>query len=198
MKDFLTAVKDRRSIYGIGKQAVVPDNRIRELIAHALNYAPSAMNAQSARVVLLLGRHHDRLWDIVAETLKKLVPPEKFAPTQKKLDAFKAGYATILYFEDMEVVEGLQKKYPTYAQNFPNWSQQASGMLQFILWTALEAEGAGVSLQHYNPVIDDAVRQEWSLPQSWKLIAQMPIGNVTAPPDEKVMQPVEARSKVFK
>lgn len=198
MKDFLTAVKDRRSIYSIGKQAVVPENRIRELIAHALNYAPSAMNSQSARVVLLLGRHHDRLWDIVAETLKKLVPPEKFAPTQKKLDAFKAGYATILYFEDMEVVEGLQKKYPAYAQNFPNWSQQGSGMLQFILWTALEAEGAGVSLQHYNPVIDDAVRAEWSLPQSWKLIAQMPIGNVTAPPDKKEMQPVETRSKVFK
>ena len=35
-----------------------------------------------------------------------------------------------LYFIDDEVTEGLQKKYPLYAENFPIWAEQANGMLQ--------------------------------------------------------------------
>ena len=30
-------------------------------------------------------------------------------------------------------------------------------MLQLVVWTALEAEGLGATLQHYNPLIDDEV-----------------------------------------
>jgi Predicted oxidoreductase related to nitroreductase len=196
-KDFLTAVAERRTFYGIGKEQVISDSRIKEIIDHAVKHTPSAFNSQSARVVLLLGNHHDRLWDMAKEALRKLVPADNFASTEDKINSFKNGYGTILYFEDMSVVEGLQEQYPLYKDNFPIWSQQASGMHQFVIWTALEEEGLGASLQHYNEVIEADVKKEWSIPDQWKLIGQMPFGKPTAVPDEKQYLPIEERVKVF-
>ncbi len=78
-----------------------------------------------------------------------------------------------------------KKNLSRYAENFPIWSHQASGMHQLVVWTGLEAEGLGASLQHYNPLIDDEVKTEWNVPANWKLIAQMPFGNPTVAPGEK-------------
>ncbi|CKH73330.1 nitroreductase family protein [Streptococcus pneumoniae] len=133
------------------------------MIYHAVKHTPSAFNSQSARVVVLLGEQHDKLWDITKETLRKIVPENNFASTEEKMNAFKSGYGTVLYFEDSEVVEELQEKFALYKENFPIWSQQSSGMLQFAIWTALEIEGFGATLQHYNPLIDEEVRKEWEL-----------------------------------
>lgn len=196
-KDFYTAVKDRRSIYGINKEITISNEKIQELINHAVKYTPSAFNSQSARVLVLLGEQHDKLWNITKETLRKIVPSEKFGPTEEKMKSFGSGYGTILFFENTEVIEDLQKQFASYAENFPNWSQQSSGMLQYVIWTSLEIEGLGASLQHYNPLIDDEVKKEWSIPASWKLIAQMPFGNPTMEPGEKEFKPLEERIKVY-
>ena len=69
-----------------------------------------------------------------------------------------------MYFEDQVVVEGLQEQFALYKDNFPIWSLQSSGMLQFTIWTSLEAEGLGASLQHYNPLIDEQVKAEVETP----------------------------------
>lgn len=71
-------------------------------------------------------------------------------------------------------------------------------MLQYVIWTALELEGLGASLQHYNPLIDEEVKKEWQIPSNWKLIAQMPFGKPTAEAGAKEFQPLEDRVKVFK
>ncbi len=184
-KDFYSAIEDRRSIYAISKEQVVSDEKIQEVIYHAVKHTPSAFNSQSARVVVLLGEQHDKLWDITKETLRKIVPENNFASTEEKMNAFKSGYGTVLYFEDSEVVEELQEKFALYKENFPIWSQQSSGMLQFAIWTALEIEGFGATLQHYNPLIDEEVRKEWGVPENWKLIAQMPFGKPVVPAGEK-------------
>lgn len=199
MKNCLAeAFEQRRSIYQIGNQEIVSGNRIVEIVEEMVKYCPSAFNSQSGRVVVLLGEHHHRLWQIVEETLRKIVPAEKFGPTKEKIASFDKGYATVLFFEDQSVVESLQDKFPTYAQNFPLWSLQSSGMLQYMIWTGLEKEGLGCSLQHYNPLIDLTVAEEWDIPNSWRLISQMPIGNVEAPAGDKSFEPVEKRVKVFK
>ncbi len=163
----------------------------------AVKYAPSAFNSQGARAVLLFGKAHQTLWDITEETLRALVAPEKFGATQDKLAAFAAGYGTILFFEDTSVVEALQKQFPLYADNFPLWSIQSNGMLQYIVWAGLESRGLGASLQHYNPLIDEKVKQQWNLPPSWRLFSQMPFGNRVAEPEEKTFLPVEDRMLVF-
>lgn len=197
-KDFFSAVADRRTYYGIGKDTVVPDDRIKEIIEHAVKHVPSAFNSQSARVILLLGKQHDKLWSITMEALRKVVPADNFAPTEEKINSFANGYATILYFEDNSVVDSLQKQFPTYKDNFPVWSQQSSGMHQYAIWTALELEGFGASLQHYNELIEGDVKKEWNIPANWKLIAQMPFGKPTAQPGEKEFQPLSDRVKIFK
>lgn len=197
-KDFLTAVADRRTFYGIGKDKVVSDEKIEKIIDEAVKYTPSAFNSQSTRVVLLLGKEHDKLWDIAMEALRKIVPADQFKSTEDKINSFKNGYGTVLYFEDNSVVEDLQNKYALYKDNFPVWAQQANGMHQFVIWTALEIEGFGASLQHYNELIEADVKKEWNLPDNWKLIGQMPFGKPTAAPDEKQFQPLESRIRVFK
>lgn len=199
MKDnFYEVVEKRRSIYQLGNQETVSEDKITSIVNHMVKYCPTAFNSQSGRVVVLFKKSQQRLWDIVKEALSKVVPADNFAPTEAKINSFAKGYAVILFFEDMAVVEELQKKFPLYADNFPKWSLQASGMLQYLVWTALEKEGAGASLQHYNPLIDEAVQKEWGLPSSWRLISQMPIGSVEAPAGEKSFEPVEKRVKVFK
>lgn len=197
-KDFLAAVADRRTFYGINKEAVISDDKIKEIIDHAVKHTPSAFNSQSARVVLLLGNQHDRLWDITKEALRKVVPADQFSSTEEKINSFRSGYGTVLFFEDNSVIESLQQQFALYKDNFPIWSQQASGMHQFVIWTALEIEGLGASLQHYNELIEADVKKEWSIPNNWKLIAQMPFGKPTAAPGEKQFQPLEERVKVFK
>ncbi len=196
--DFLSAVKNRRTIYGLSREPVVSDDKILEIVDHAVLHSPSAFNSQSARVVVLLNDHHTKLWSVVKETLRKIVPEGSFAQTEEKLKGFAAAYGTILFFEDQSVVEDLQANFSLYKDNFPLWSLQASGMLQYVVWTALEVEGFGASLQHYNPLIDDQVHKEWNLPSSWRLMSQMPFGKPTAPPNEKDYMPLEERIRVFK
>jgi len=197
-KNFFTAVADRRSYYGISKEPVVSDERLKEIIEHAVKHTPSAFNSQSARVVLLLENQHDKLWDIAKEALRKIVPADKFSETEDKINSFKSGYGTVLFFEDNSVVESLQQQFALYKDNFPIWSQQSSGMHQFVIWTALEIEGLGASLQHYNELIENDVKKEWNIPENWKLIGQMPFGKPTSEPNEKEFKPLEDRIKVFK
>jgi len=197
-KDFYVALQGRRSIYGISKEKITSDERIQEIIETAVKHTPSSFNSQSARVLVLLGEHQNKLWDITKETLKKILPADKFPPTEEKINSFQNGYGTVLFFEDQSVIEELQSKFALYKDNFPIWSQHSSGMLQFVVWTALEAEGFGASLQHYSPLIDAEVSHQWAVPTTWKLIAQLPFGKPTAQPGEKEFKPLEGRVKFFK
>lgn len=197
-KQFLQAVKERRSIYALSKESPISDAQIKEIVEAAVLHSPTSFNSQSSRAVVLLGEQHDKLWDITTETLRKIVPAEQFEGTAQKLASFKAGYGSVLFFEDQAVVKGLQENFALYADNFPVWSNQSSGILQFVVWTAFAEEGLGASLQHYNPLIDDEVKQTFGIPSEWKLIAQMPFGKIAAPAGEKEFQPIEDRVKVHK
>lgn len=197
-KNFYDAIKERRSIYSISKESPVSDERIQEVIEDAVKHVPSSFNSQSSRVVVLFGEKHDKLWDIAMEALRKIVPEENFASTEQKINSFKAGHGTVLYFEDFSVVESLQKQFELYKDNFPVWAEQTSGMLQFAIWTALSIEGLGATLQHYTELIEDEVRKEFNIPNNWKMIGQMPFGKGTAPAGEKEFSPIENRVKILK
>ena len=197
-KTFENALKERRSFYAIGKEPVINDTEIQSIIADAVKYTPSAFNSQSSRVIVLFGAQHDTLWDMTKETLRPLVPADKFAATEEKVNGFKNGSGTVLYFEDQDTVAGLQKAYPLYKDNFPIWSLESSGMLQSNVWMMLEAAGFGANLQHYNPLIDEKVREKWNVPAGWKLLAEMPFGKPLGEPDEKTFLPVEDRIRIYK
>lgn len=195
--EFFAALKQRRSIYSINSSSPISDGRITEILKDAVKYAPSAFNSQSARTLLLLDKHHSRLWELIREALRAIVPADRFAGTDAKISSFAAGHGTILFFEDQDVIADLQKQYASYKDNFPVWSNHSAGMLQFVVWTGLESEGLGASLQHYNPLIDAAVAEIFEVPASWKLVAQMPFGKPTAQPEPKTFLPIEDRVKIF-
>lgn len=197
-KNFFEAIKERRSIYAIGKDSPISDERIKEIVEEVVKHVPSAFNSQTTRTVILLGESHDKLWNITMEALRKVVPADNFASTEEKINSFKAGHGTVLFFEDFAIVQGLQKQFELYKDNFPVWATQTSGMMQFAVWTAFATEGLGASLQHYTEVIDNEVRKEFNIPNNWKMLAQMPFGNILAPAGEKTFTPIEDRVKVLK
>jgi predicted oxidoreductase (fatty acid repression mutant protein) len=124
---FLEAIKNRRTYYAITNESPVSDEKIKEILEQALLHVPSAFNSQTTRLVLLLGDQHKKLWNITKETLRKIVPAENFGATESKIDgSFASGYGTVIFYEDTEVVEGLQKAFPSYSDNFPIWSQQTA------------------------------------------------------------------------
>lgn len=197
-KDFTKAIEDRRTYYGLSKEPVVSDDRIKEIIEHAVKYTPTAFNSQSGRVLVLLGKEHDKFWNITMEALRKVVPAENFKSTEEKINAFASAYGTVLFYEDQSVIKSLQEQFALYKDNFPIWSQHASGMLQLLTWVALENEGFGASLQHYTELVEQEVAKEWNIPDSWKLIAQMPFGKPTAEPGDKEFVPLNERVRIVK
>lgn len=197
MRCFREAVKNRRTNYALGKNVNVLPSEIIAVAERMTRETPSAFNMQSARVVLAFGEHHEKIWHIAKETLRSIVPADKFSATEQKIDGFAAGYGTILFFEEMATVKEMQEKFPSYTDNFPVWAAQANGMLQFAIWTALADMGLGVNLQHYNPLIDAEVKKHFDVPESWALVAQMVFGEALAPaqPTEKI--PVEERVRTY-
>ena len=191
------AAESRRSIYSLNKNLPVGKDEVVQIVEHAILHTPSSFNSQSARVVVLFGEEHDKVWQFVEDALRAVVPADSFEPTAQKLKLFKAGAATILFYEDQNVVKGLQEQFPAYAANFPVWADQANAMVQYAVWTTLAAAGAGANLQHYNPLPDAAIAEAWNIPENWLLRAQMVVGGIGAPAGEKTFQPVAERLKVF-
>ena len=75
---FFEAIEARRSYYALSHESPIPDNRIEEIVKHAVLHVPSPFNSQSARCVVLLREAHHKLWDIAAEAAKAMAPPEMF------------------------------------------------------------------------------------------------------------------------
>lgn len=197
MTSFLDKIKQRRSIYAIGKNVALEQNKIEDIIKDAVKHSPSSFNSQSSRVVILFGESHHKFWNIVRETLRKIVPAEAFAGTNAKLDSFSAGLGTVLFYEDQKVIQDLQEQFKLYADNFPVWSEHSSAIAQFATWTALAEHNIGASLQHYNPIIDEEVATTFDVPASWKLRAQLVFGSIEAPADEKSFMNDAERFKTF-
>lgn len=184
--DVLNNLKQRRSIYALGKNVKQSNQEIVELIESIIENSPSSFNSQSTRAIILFGDKHDQLWDIVAKRLKSEVPTEAaYQKTLEKINSFKAAYGTVMMFTDMDVIKNLEDNFPLYKDNFYDWSEQAIGNVSLAFWTALATNNIGMNMQHYNPIIDDEVRAAFDVPANWRLRAQMPFGSIEAPAGDK-------------
>ncbi|KAG0647529.1 nitroreductase [Hyphodiscus hymeniophilus] len=220
---FLEAVKNRRTVYQLKKESTISDSKIEEIVTEALLHVPSSFNSQSTRLVVLLKEEHDKLWQIAKDVLKAVVPAESYASTEQRLSGFQGAYGTVspsptpsyspnsttfiaqeltlipqvLFFINRPTVSGFQEKLPIYADKFPTWATQSDGMHQYAIWAALEKEGLGANLQHYNPLIDQKVTDTWGISKDWELSAQLVFGTPIAPAGEKAFMDVKERLKVF-
>lgn len=185
------SIRKRRSYYDINKDLSVDTDQVIECVKEVVSLVPDAYNMQSSKVVIALNEYQDQLWDTIYDVFAGKVKREK-------IDSFKAGAGTILFFIDEEIVKGVQDKFPRFAEEFAGWSAQASAMLQFSVWSALRDLDIGASLQHYNPVIDDKVKAMFNIPAHYKLMAQMPFGGIGSEPEPKDKVDIAERVKVFK
>ena len=198
LKTLQQLVEKRRSIYALSNQLPVSNDEIVKLVEHAVLHTPSAFNSQSTRIVVLFGDDHNKLWQITEDTLRDIVDnEEQFAATKQKMDGFKAGAGTIMFFEDHSVVRDMQAAAPLYADKFPIWADQTNAMHQYIIWTALASIDVGANLQHYNPIIDKKVAEEWNIDEHWELNAQMVFGAIEQSASDKAFKPVADRMQVF-
>lgn len=115
MSTFLDKIKNRRTIYAIGKNVALDRTKIEETIREAVKHSPSAFNSQSSRVVTLYGESHAKFWNLVREALRKIVPADAFAGTNAKIDSFVAGVGTV-YFMKIKLLLKAYKNNLSYMQ----------------------------------------------------------------------------------
>lgn len=192
------SIARRRTYYALSAETPISDDKIKSLIEEALKHTPSPFNMQSTRAVLLLGQAHTQVWDIALNILRGIVSDKQLPATTDRITSFRNAYGTILFYDDQTVIKKYMDKFPLYRDQFPVWTQQAAGMLQSNIWMLLEDVGFGASLQHYNPLIDERVRDMWHLPHHWKLVAQMPFGIPVESPAEKEFVPLKERFIMIK
>ena len=196
--NYIDIIKQRRSVYDLHKHLPISENKLMRILEDVITESPTAFNMQSSHVIVLMDGQHERLWSIVTKTLKDIVPSDKFVPTQKKMDMFSNAKGTILFFENTQIIEQLKLDYPLYKDQFDNFALRGMGILQGNIWNALAEVEIGASLQHYNPLIDEAVKEEWDVPEHYQLSAQMVFGGIGSIPEPKEKVDVHTRINLYK
>ena len=172
----------RRSVYALSGVLPISENCFIETIESCVLHCPTPFNIQSARVVILLGKKHSLLWQKIWDELLTIITDKQVAAVKTKIDALMR----------------LKKQFPQYAKNMRIWTQQANGMLQYMIWQTLSENEVGASLQHYNELIAKSVNKMFDLPKTWELVAQMPFGSIEIEPAEKTFLPLEERLKILR
>ena len=187
--EYQDAIAARHSAYMLDdrmEDAGVSADDVLAMLRSIAPKVPSSYNSQSARLVLLTGEDHRRFWRIVEDVLRAKVNDDKrFARTEVKLRGFAAAAGTVLFYEIDSVTEGLKETYPSYADVFPTWAEHGNAMIQFAVWTGFYDMGLAANIQHYNPIIDARVADEFSVPEGYRLVAQMVFGRETQVPAGK-------------
>lgn len=107
-----------------------------------------------------------------------LIPLSYNGSTSQKIAGFRAAYGSILFWDDALLVDSLKIKGGDFhGSKAEEWTHQSNGMHQYYMWTALEALGLSANLQHYNPLIDAKVKEQWDIPTTWVLRSQLVFGS---------------------
>lgn len=186
MKDYIEIIKKRRSYYNLSEDVDLTNEEIKYLVEDVMNITPSHMNAETTRIVLLFDDKSKDFWTRVNEIFDNSIKEEKF-------HGFYHAKGTALIFIDMNEIWDQEINMPDYSDYFETWGHHSAAMLQLNLWQALRDEGIGASNQHYNPVIDEWVKEDYDLPDHWELVAQMPFGKIEEEPDPKDKKPIEEK-----
>ena len=64
MKCFQEAVRNRRTNYALGREIGVLPSQIIAAVESMTKEVPSSFNMQSARVIVAMGEHHEKIWHI--------------------------------------------------------------------------------------------------------------------------------------
>lgn len=191
MSEFKNLLEKRRSIYNLGDKSNYTKEEIVTAIRHAVSQAPSAFNSQTTRAVVLFDDAKERFWNHILEVQKGVMDSETYEFMSGVMkNAHDNALGTVLFFEDLDAVDGL----PTQGERTVAYKQNNAGIAQYATWLRLAEMDLGGTLQHFNvgyeQGFDKETRAMFDLPDSYEMIAQMPFGSIETPADEKeVMDP---------
>ena len=97
---WLEAASQRRSVRALGGTSKVSDERVGEIVAKVLSFAPSAYNTQPVRISLAFGEKHKELWSIIlkeAEPILKSINPGLWQKLGPVFEGHKAAYGSVRY-----------------------------------------------------------------------------------------------------
>ncbi|KAI8948853.1 nitroreductase family protein [Xylaria longipes] len=150
---FLKASAYRRTCYALTNTSKVSEERIVEIVKEVLSFAPSSYNMQSARVSVVFGKKHEEMWDAIIEVAAPILKGVGAWGAMKPiLEGSKNSNGSVLFFESETTINTAKETHKSAAHMFSDLSEQASGMHQIMVWTALELEGLGANLQHLNSI----------------------------------------------
>lgn len=199
-QEFITQISSRRSIYALGRRSILSDKELTDLIKKSVRESPTSFNSQTSRVVILLGDQHERYWnEIAVPALRKAVGNDDaaFEKGSQRMIQFRDAYGTALFYEDQGAVKAMQEKVAIYADRFPEWSTQSSGMAQINTWSALSLAGYGANLQHYGNLTQKPLAEAFGIPTNWQLYSELVFGSPEKEAGEKTYIDDDERFRVF-
>lgn len=181
MSHLLDLMKERQSVYKIGKNSPVSLDQVKDQLTRLAQEAPSAFNSQTSRYVIISGQAHDLFWDTIHEVQKEVLSPEMYEIMSERFVNAKQGLGTVLLFEDRDQVDSM----PTNKQRAHLYKENNHAMAALTVWLGLSELGLGASLQHHNigyeEGFDQVIRDLLGLPDSYEMLAQMPFGSIEEP-----------------
>lgn len=96
---FLDEMKKRRSYYELNDRVSISPEYLIQLIKQAVRCCPSALNSQSARVVILLQTSHQGFWQMVKEVQHKSVAEAIWESVDQKVDRCRDAFGTVLFLK---------------------------------------------------------------------------------------------------
>lgn len=112
--------------------------QVTALVEKLAELVPDAFNMKSSRVVVALGEKQDMLWNTVYDAFGGKVAREK-------IDSFRAGAGTVLYFYDEAVVQALQAQFPLYAATSPAGHSSPAACFSSVFGAAFGSWAWGVA-----------------------------------------------------
>lgn len=166
----IASLEQRTSVYKIGADLPVSADQIIDAVQKAIACIPESMNTKCSRAIVVLGQRHQELW-------QRLNAATGGKGGEKIEDALR-GAGSIIFGIDQDAVKGLQEKFAAFAQAFPVFASESSGMLQLAVWTALRDLGVGASLQHQILMAPGLAQELFGVPASFRAVAVMPFGSI--------------------
>ncbi|MED4126688.1 MULTISPECIES: nitroreductase family protein [Shouchella] len=179
MTTFFEAIQNRRPYESVTAEAVVSKERLLDVLEHVVTYVPTPFNVQSSKLLVLLGEQHRQFWSDASKN-KEMSKNDIL----EQVAHHKAGFGTVLFFEDQQAIADAKKQQPKKLDYFSSWSDHSSGMLQLTAWNALQVEGFGANLYHYPLLTRLEDKEKWEVPEWWELKAQLPFGKPSGSPIE--------------
>lgn len=176
---FLKSIATRRTIYALKPElpSALSIADVQKTIQAIIKDTPTAFNSGVNHAVILTGATHKSVWGSVTDAIEAEAGKKRPASVRDE------AYGSVIFFTDDKITEGLQEGFPAFASAFPDFAAHANGAAQMFAWTALEEDGLGAHLQHYNGYVKAALAGK--VPEHWTVQAQLCFGTPAAPAGEK-------------